>query len=32
MLRQLNPALLGWCTYFKHGVSKAAFGYLDEYT
>jgi len=32
MLRQLNPALLGWCTYFKHGVSKATFGYLDEYT
>jgi RNA-directed DNA polymerase len=31
MLRQLNPALLGWCTYFKHGVSKATFGYLDEY-
>ena len=31
LLRQLNPALLGWCTYFKHGVSKATFGYLDEY-
>ena len=23
--------LQGWCTYFKHGVSKATFGYLDEY-
>ncbi len=32
LLRQLNPALLGWCTYFRHGVSKATFGYLDEYT
>jgi len=31
LLRQLNPALRGWCTYFKHGVSKATFGYLDEY-
>lgn len=32
MLRQLNPVLLGWCTYFKHGVSKATFHYLDQYT
>ena len=32
LLRQLNPVLQGWCTYFKHGVSKASFGYLDEYT
>jgi hypothetical protein len=31
LLRQLNPVLLGWCTYFKHGVSKATFSYLDEY-
>jgi RNA-directed DNA polymerase len=31
LLRQLNPVLQGWCTYFKHGVSKATFGYLDEY-
>ena len=31
LLRQLNPVLLGWCTYFKHGVSKATFHYLDEY-
>jgi len=23
--------LRGWCTYFRHGVSKATFGYLDEY-
>jgi RNA-directed DNA polymerase len=31
LLRQLNPVLQGWCTHFKHGVSKATFGYLDEY-
>jgi RNA-directed DNA polymerase len=29
---QLNPVLRGWCTYFRHGVSKATFGYLDQYT
>jgi RNA-directed DNA polymerase len=32
LLRQLNPVLQGWCTYFRHGVSKATFGYLDQYT
>jgi hypothetical protein len=21
----------GWCTYFRHGVSKATFAYLDDY-
>jgi RNA-directed DNA polymerase len=31
LLRQLNPVLRGWCTYFRYGVSKATFGYLDEY-
>jgi RNA-directed DNA polymerase len=31
LLRQLNPVLRGWCTYFRHGVSKATFGYLDAY-
>jgi RNA-directed DNA polymerase len=31
LLRQLNPVLRGWCTYFRHGVSKATFGYLDQY-
>jgi RNA-directed DNA polymerase len=31
LLRQLNPALRGWCTYFKHGVSKRTFEYLDHY-
>jgi RNA-directed DNA polymerase len=32
LLRQLNPVLRGWCTYFRHGVSKATFGYLRQYT
>ena len=32
LLRQLNPVLRGWCTYFQHGVSKATFGYLDQFT
>lgn len=32
LLRQLNPVLRGWCTYFRHGVSTATFGYLDQYT
>jgi len=32
LLRQVNPVLRGWCTYFRHGVSKATFGYLDQYT
>ena len=32
LLRQLNLALRGWTTYFRHGVSKATFGYLGHYT
>src|SRR3954451_10776288 len=32
LLRQLNPVLRGWCTYFRHGVSAATFGYLDQFT
>jgi len=32
LLRQLNPVLRGWCAYFRYGVSKATFGYLDQYT
>jgi RNA-directed DNA polymerase len=32
LLRQLNPVLRGWCTYFRYGVSAATFGYLDQYT
>jgi RNA-directed DNA polymerase len=31
LLRQLNPALRGWCQYFRHGVSKATFHYLDAF-
>jgi RNA-directed DNA polymerase len=31
LLRQLNP-ILGWCNYFRHGASKATFGYLDHLT
>ncbi len=31
LLRQLNPALRGWCNYFRHGVSKATFHYLDAF-
>ncbi|MFI7708498.1 group II intron reverse transcriptase/maturase [Nonomuraea sp. NPDC049480] len=32
LLHQLNPALRGWCNYFRHGVSSATFRYLDQYT
>jgi RNA-directed DNA polymerase len=31
LVRQLNSALRGWTTYFRHGVSKATFGYLGDY-
>ena len=31
LLRQLNPVLRGWCTYFRHGVSSRTFGYLDHF-
>ena len=32
LLSQLNLALRGWTTYFRHGVSKATFQYLGYYT
>ncbi|HTR68943.1 MAG TPA: group II intron reverse transcriptase/maturase [Mycobacteriales bacterium] len=32
LLRRLNPALRGWCGYFKVGVSSATFNYLSHYT
>ena len=32
LLERVNPVLRGWCTYFRHGVSKRIFGYLDHYT
>ncbi|MGK2954250.1 MAG: group II intron reverse transcriptase/maturase [Solirubrobacterales bacterium] len=32
LLRRINPVLRGWTNYFRHGVSKATFGYLRAYT
>ena len=32
LLRQLNPVLRGWTSYFRHGVSAATYGYLRHYT
>lgn len=32
LLHRLNPVLRGWCNYFRHGVSKRTFGYVDHYT
>ena len=32
LLRQLNPVLRGWTTYFRPGVSSIAFGYLRAFT
>lgn len=32
LLGRLNAVLRGWCNYFRHGVSKATFGYLDAFT
>ena len=29
LLRQLNSALRGWTTYFRHGASTKTFGYLE---
>jgi RNA-directed DNA polymerase len=31
LLRQINPVLQGWCNYFRHGVCKRTFGYLDSF-
>jgi RNA-directed DNA polymerase len=31
LLGRMNPVLRGWCSYFRHGVSKATFGYLDSF-
>ena len=31
LLRRLNPVLRGWCAYFRHGVSKRTFEYLDHF-
>ena len=32
LLRHLNPVLRGWTNYFRHGVSKATFRYLHQFT
>lgn len=32
LLHQLNPVLFGWCNYFRPGVSKVTFQYLNHYT
>jgi RNA-directed DNA polymerase len=31
LLLRLNAALRGWANYFKHGVSKRTFSYLDSF-
>jgi RNA-directed DNA polymerase len=31
LLHEINPILRGWCSYFRHGVSSATFGYLDSF-
>jgi RNA-directed DNA polymerase len=31
LCRSLNPLLRGWCTYYRHGSSKATFSYLRAY-
>lgn len=31
LLRHLNSVARGWCNYFRHGVSSATFGYLNQY-
>ncbi len=32
LLRVLNAILRGWCNYFRYGVSKRTFCYLDHFT
>jgi RNA-directed DNA polymerase len=31
LLHRLNPVLRGWCNYFRYGVSKRTFGYIDHF-
>jgi len=31
LLLRLNPAMRGWCAYFRPGVSSTAFSYLSHY-
>jgi RNA-directed DNA polymerase len=32
LLHAVNRVLVGWCNYFRHGVSSQTFGYLDHFT
>ena len=32
LLHRVNLVLRGWCNYFRHGVSKQTFGYVDHYS
>ena len=32
LLGRVNPVLRGWCNYFRYGVSKRTFGYVDHYS
>jgi len=32
LLRQVNAVLRGWCNYFRYGVSKVTFHYVDMFT
>lgn len=31
LLLRLNQALRGWCAYFRHGVSKRTFSYVEQF-
>jgi RNA-directed DNA polymerase len=31
LLERINPVLRGWCNYFRHGVSKRTFQYIDHF-
>ena len=31
LLRRLNPAIRGWCSYFQHGVVKHTFSCIDHF-